>query len=78
MTRIETWAKEVAERYDIFPGTVLEVYNGFEGRLCHDGKIYTKRERAEKFFELYFEGRNNDECKARVDSGTDESDGAAS
>ena len=78
MTRLETWAKEVAERYDILPGTVLEVYYGFEGRICHDGKKYTKRERAEKFFELYFEGRNNDERKAQVDSRADESDGATS
>ena len=53
------WAEELGKKYDILPGTVLEIHNNFVGKLRSNGKYIPKRERTESFLNLYFEGRND-------------------
>lgn len=68
---LEEWAESIAERYDILPRTVIELYENLEGRLYKDGRHLKKRERAEKFFELYFEGRNDNGNNDRTNTAAD-------
>ena len=53
------WADELAKKYDILPRTVLEIHNTLTKRLYVNGEYLNHRERTERFFELYFNGRNN-------------------
>ena len=55
MTDLKDWAEELAAKYNISHTTVLGVYSNLVGRLYDSGRLMTKRERTESFFELYFE-----------------------
>lgn len=51
------WATRIAEKYDIFPSTVLGVKKNLVGNNMYRDRVYVNRtRRTEEFFELYFEG----------------------
>lgn len=58
----QEWAEELAKKYDISPETVLGIHktmrNKIDDRIRAGGRYLKRRERTETFFELYFEGRN--------------------
>lgn len=50
------WARTLANKYDIFPDTVLEIYDGLVGKRYQNNIYIGRKQRTEEFLELYFEG----------------------
>ena len=50
------WAKNLADKYNIFPDTVLEIYKNLVGRRYQDDAYMNRKQRTEEFLKLYFEG----------------------
>ena len=50
------WAKTLACKYDIFPSTVLEIYDGMVGEVYRNNRPMSRKQRTEEFLELYFQG----------------------
>lgn len=50
------WAEKIADKYGIFPSTVLHIYKNLVGKIYRDEEYINRKQRTEEFFELYFEG----------------------
>lgn len=50
------WAKTLANKYDIFPETVLEICRGLVGKRYKNDIYIGRKQRTEEFLELYFQG----------------------
>lgn len=50
------WARTLANKYDIFPETVLEIYHGLVGKRYQNDIYIGRKQRTEEFLRLYFEG----------------------
>lgn len=52
----QEWAERIANKYGIFPSTVLHIKKNLVGKMYRDESYITRAKRTEEFFELYFEG----------------------
>ena len=50
------WAEKIANKYDIFPSTVLHIKKNLVGKMYRNDKYIDRKSRTEEFFELYFAG----------------------
>ncbi len=50
------WAEKIANKYDIFPSTVLHIKKNLVGKMYRNDKYIDRKSRTEEFFELYFTG----------------------
>ena len=50
------WAEKIANKYGIFPSTVLHIKKNLIGKIYRNEKYIDRTRRTEEFFELYFAG----------------------
>lgn len=52
---LREWARKIAKIYNIEPYTVIQIYATLDGKKLRDQVECVCRERAERFFKLYFD-----------------------
>ena len=55
-TEEKEWAETIANKYGIFPSTVIHIYKNLVGKMYRNEEYINRKQRTEEFFELYFEG----------------------
>lgn len=56
----QKWVEKIANKYGIFPSTVIHVKKNLVGKMYRNEKYIDRTRRTEEFFDLYFEGRKNE------------------